>query len=147
MHFQKLKDLALSMSASCSGAPCLANSALKSTFQGSPYCCFFIAYFILSSSAFCISSIIWYCLLIEIDVTTVDTPSISAKITPPTIAFLKATLIPPNKCQRYLSTSNGQYTTSDKSSYDCVPWVIFLSVVNEEAIHGRKHSTPHCETT
>jgi len=87
---------------------------------------------------FCSSSIHKYYLLIATDVTIVDTPSINAKIIPPTIAFLKATLAPPTHNQ-YISddinTSDGEHSSSDEASSYGVIWVILLSVINKQAVH------------
>jgi hypothetical protein len=84
------------------------------------------------------------------DVTTVDTPSIKARITPPIIAFLKATFSPPERRLfnlREKFTSDSQNTSSNEAGNNCIPRVILLSVVNQQAIHGRKHTSPHSKTS
>jgi hypothetical protein len=96
-----------------------------------------IYFFILSNSYFCISSIIWCYLLIETAVTILDTPSISSNISPPIIAFLKATFMPPTHHVYTLmnDTSKGKNTSCDETGDNCVPGVILLSVVYHQAIH------------
>ena len=92
----QLNDLALSTMVSVS-LPCAACS-LKSVFQGLLACASLPCSAILrifSISSFCICSMYMYCWRVAIEVTIVDTPSISNRIIPPMNAFLKATLRPP----------------------------------------------------